>query len=557
MKIKLTKLALAATLAFILGACEEKKKQDGTKPQEVANETETVKKAKLQSCSALTVEEIFNAILEEPKWENITENGNNYVTVSGTAAGGNSPQNIFAKFFVMRDDFGTKISEIGDSRSVVEEACSIAYIKINGGTFTDDRDKKIYKTVKIGEQVWMAENLNYAISGSKCYGEGGTVWNGTKDVKLPKAEIQANCQKYGKLYSRETAMKACPSGWHLPSNAEWDKLLYYVDNINGTESPYKSMTAGKYLKAKSGWKDNGKGNGTDNFGFSALPGGSGGYGRWWSSSGFGSGNVRNMSYDGEYDNSESVEYTSYYTSALISVRCLQDDANYAKAAKAEAEAKAKAVAEAKAYIKANGGTFTDTRDEKTYKTIKIGKQVWMAENLNYSEGKCYDDVPANCGKYGVLYNWPHAMALPYDCWINECASQVSAKHKGICPDGWHLPSNEEWKALVSSVGGEETAGKYLKAMSGWKGENGEDKFGFSALPGGYEDAGCDCDGFTGGTMGIGDEGDWWSATEISSWRAYIMGISNKDSVYYEGYCGDGTDCVSRKNGWLSVRCVKD
>ncbi|MDR2582465.1 MAG: hypothetical protein LBC75_03190 [Fibromonadaceae bacterium] len=204
-----------------------------------------------------------------------------------------------------------------------------------------------------------------------------------------------------------------------------------------------------------------------------------------------------------------------------------------------------------------GGNFTDTRDKKTYKTVKIGEQVWMAENLNYGEGKCYNDDPANCGKYGKLYNWPTAMALSYDCWSNECASQVSAKHKGICPDGWHLPSNVEWKALVSSVGGKETAGKYLKAMSGWEGENGEDKFGFSALPGGYEDAGCDCDGFTGGTLGIGNGGYWWSVTETSSWFANIMGISNVDSVYYEDECGDGTPCANRKNGWLSVRCVKD
>jgi len=442
------------------------------------------------------------------------------------------------------------------------------------GTFTDTRDSKTYKTVKIGEQVWFAENLNCEAKGSKCYGEGGTTWNGEKDVKLSKAEIEANCQKYGKLYNRETAKTACPSGWHLPSNAEWDKLLYYVDNSNGTESPYKSKTAAKHLKTKSGWKDNGNGNGTDKFGFSALPGGWGGgsiyfsgvgeYGNWWSRSEYGSGNCRRMEYDGKYDDSEMVNYRSCVRSSLLSVRCLQDDANYAKVAKAEAEAKAKATAEAKAYIKANGGTFTDDRDEKTYKTIKIGGLVWMAENLNYNgeeiTGKsvCYDNKEANCKKYGRLYDWPSATALPYDCWREECASQVSAKHKGICPSGWHLPSNEEWKALVSSVGSKETAGKYLRAKNGWESDD-EDKFGFSALPGGYEDAGCDCDGFTGGTLGIGENGYWWSATETGSgWWAYIMGISNKDSVYYHDEdCGDGTPCADRKNGLLSVRCVQD
>jgi uncharacterized protein (TIGR02145 family) len=120
-------------------------------------------------------------------------------------------------------------------------------------TFTDTRDKKTYKTVKIGKQVWMAENLNFeAKEGSMCY-----------DNKPD------NCKKYGRLYYWETATEVCPNGWHLPDDTEWDKLLDYVDGTSGTENYYMSETAGKYLKAKS-WDKN---NGTDKFGFSALPGG--------------------------------------------------------------------------------------------------------------------------------------------------------------------------------------------------------------------------------------------------------------------------------------------
>jgi uncharacterized protein (TIGR02145 family) len=145
--------------------------------------------------------------------------------------------------------------------------------------FIDSRDGKKYKTVKIGTQTWMAENLGYNATGSKCY-----------DNK------PANCDKYGRLYDWIAAKDACPNGWHLPSNAEWDVLYRYVDGTSGTEGPYESETAGKYLKAKSGWNDyEGKsGNGEDKFGFSALPGGSGysygvfydiGYdGYWWSAS---------------------------------------------------------------------------------------------------------------------------------------------------------------------------------------------------------------------------------------------------------------------------------
>jgi uncharacterized protein (TIGR02145 family) len=133
---------------------------------------------------------------------------------------------------------------------------------------------KTYKTVQIGEQVWFAENLNYDAEGCVCYGNN-----------------PANCAKHGRLYNWETALKVCPEGWHLPSIAEWDKLFRFIDGTKGTESPYDSKTAGKHLKAASGW--NHDGNGTDNYGFSALPGGYGifggrfddaDYGYWWSSS---------------------------------------------------------------------------------------------------------------------------------------------------------------------------------------------------------------------------------------------------------------------------------
>jgi uncharacterized protein (TIGR02145 family) len=103
------------------------------------------------------------------------------------------------------------------------------------GTFTDPRDGKTYKTAKIGTQIWLAENLNYEAEGSVCYENN-----------------PANCAKYGRLYNWETAKKVCPDGWHLPSNAEWDKLFRFVDGDKGTKSPYGSKTAGKYLKAKSG-----------------------------------------------------------------------------------------------------------------------------------------------------------------------------------------------------------------------------------------------------------------------------------------------------------------
>jgi uncharacterized protein (TIGR02145 family) len=124
-------------------------------------------------------------------------------------------------------------------------------------------------------------------------------------------------------------MKVCPEGWHLPSNEEWDELYRFVDGNKGTESPYNSETAGKHLKANNGW--NLKGNGTDDYGFSALPGGSGnsggsfslaGYtGRWWSASMGNSGNAyyRTMNYS-----NDRTYWYSIFKSFLFSVRCVQD-----------------------------------------------------------------------------------------------------------------------------------------------------------------------------------------------------------------------------------------
>ncbi|MDR0517047.1 MAG: fibrobacter succinogenes major paralogous domain-containing protein [Fibromonadaceae bacterium] len=195
----------------------------------------------------------------------------------------------------------------------------------------DSRDGNTYDAVLIGTQVWMAENLNFNADGSRCYGDntGG--------------DSEGNCAEYGRLYDWATAMGGapssvanpsgvqgvCPSGWHLPSNAEWDRLYRYADGTSGTDSPYSGPTAGKYLKATSGW--NSGGNGTDDFGFSALPGGfrdSGGNfihigndGLWWSSSEY---NSSDAYYRGMYSGGEDAYYSSNINSFLRSVRCVQD-----------------------------------------------------------------------------------------------------------------------------------------------------------------------------------------------------------------------------------------
>ncbi|MDR1829565.1 MAG: fibrobacter succinogenes major paralogous domain-containing protein [Candidatus Fibromonas sp.] len=183
-------------------------------------------------------------------------------------------------------------------------------------------------------------------------------------------------------------------------------------------------------------------------------------------------------------------------------------------------------------------------DISNYRTTVIGTQTWMAENLDYAvEGsKCYDNVPANCVKYGRLYDWSTAMSLPSSCNSNSCSSQIKPKHGGICPSGWHIPNDEDWDILMDYVGFS-VAGVKLKATSGWYNNgNGVDEYGFSALPGGF--------GLSVGSFYlIGDFGSWWSASADDSHYAYSRGMNdNSDYAYWSNY---------GKSSLSSVRCLQD
>jgi uncharacterized protein (TIGR02145 family) len=207
------------------------------------------------------------------------------------------------------------------------------------------------------------------------------------------------------------------------------------------------------------------------------------------------------------------------------------------------------------------GNLTDSRDGKTYKTVTIGSQTWMAENLNYADsantpslkGKswCYNDSVANCEAAGRLYTWAAAIdsvklandaSNPLDCGFGKTCG-LSGKVQGICPSGWHLPSPAEWKTLFAAVGGQDNAGKVLKSQSGWdENGNGTDAYGFSARPVGYREG----DGYfyDGGKYAY-----FWCATEFTS------GYAN--NMYLRYYYGDGYLYDFSKNNAFPVRCLKD
>jgi uncharacterized protein (TIGR02145 family) len=174
---------------------------------------------------------------------------------------------------------------------------------------------------------------------------------------------------------------------------------------------------------------------------------------------------------------------------------------------------------------------------KTYKTVVITKdsysQVWMAENLAYNPSANARICDAS---YGCYYTWSQAMNI--DSKFNSAAAGMveGIVHQGICPENWHLPSDAEWMALANAIGSD--AGTKLKSTS-W---DGEDTYGFSALPGG---------GYSGSSFYRQESyGSWWSAVENGAGIAYGMYMVSGDS-----YMNLGTQDAKRDG--RSVRCVKD
>jgi uncharacterized protein (TIGR02145 family) len=200
---------------------------------------------------------------------------------------------------------------------------------------------------------------------------------------------------------------------------------------------------------------------------------------------------------------------------------------------------------------------------QTYRTVKIGEQTWMAENLNYeisssTFGSCYGqigyayEIPgalANCAKYGRLYDWKTA--------------------KTVCPIGWHLPTENEWRALIRFVQPSCTsngsicigAGTKLKTTSGWNRKSdmndvvysnppGSDDYGFSALPGGEYNI------FGSGSGGIGEVGKWWldgnPYNDLGAWEV----DANNENTYFKDFYGHYSLSGDNLSGiYLSVRCM--
>lgn len=194
------------------------------------------------------------------------------------------------------------------------------------------------------------------------------------------------------------------------------------------------------------------------------------------------------------------------------------------------------------------GTLTDARDGQTYRTVVIGTQTWMAQNLNFKlpgsdSGWWHNNSPDSGTKYGRLYTWAALMNLASTCSTASCAIQVQQTHRGICPVGWHVPTDAEWTTLMAAVGGEDSAGSSLRSTSGWNpfGASSGDIYGFRALPGGYVS--------NGSSKAVGNTGFWWSATERNTTNAWYRYMYHTNVNVYRLR-------LDKAYGY-SARCLKD
>lgn len=405
----------------------------------------------------------------------------------------------------VEDDEAVKVYPSSTSTSIVKQS-------VTEGSFTDSRDGKQYRTVTIGSQIWMAENLNYQNEGSYCYDDD-----------------PANCAKYGRLYEYEAAVNACPIGWYLPSKDEWWTLF---DVVNKTYPD--SATYSLWAKGFENWPQ-----AFDAFGFSIVPAGIR-TSKEDVDRGLGYRNLDEIAFFQVSEPScdlfcklvcigDSCDLTflannNHETGLALSVRCLKDTFS----------------SEGVTENQNSGESLLDSRDGKTYRTVEIGSQIWMAENLNYRiEGSdCYDDNSANCAKYGRLYSWTAAMVA--------------------CPSGWHLPDTMEWRVLENTVrnySNDEEILKKFRMRDEWPDSlgGGVDSYGFSALPSGVRASNATRD-----YLRIGEDCEFWTSLESSAQQARYVSMVHLGFAYdANGYYAVPYHGSFNKENEISVRCIKD
>ena len=462
-----------------------------------------------------------------------------------------------------------------------------------------DIDGNVYNTVQIGDQCWMRENLKTTKYANGTTIPLGTTTSSTTAYRYYPDNDSANVTDYGYLYNWAAVMNGsasseanpsgvqgiCPDGWHVPSDDEWTELTNYVKSqsqyVCGDDTNYIA----KALASETGWNSSSLFNckvgynpdANNATGFSARPAGyyRGNYGYFgdlayfWSATQYNSNNayVRYLYYNDAFvtrgNNSKNHGY---------SVRCVCNEEGSGSEGSGDNEGGDDNSDDNDTTITAQPcpgvPTVTDV-DSNVYNTVQIGEQCWMRENLRttrYANGTtiplgtstssttAYRYYPgndsANVSTYGYLYNWAAVMNGAASSSANPSGVQ------GICPDGWHVPSDDEWTEMTNYVSsqsqyvcGNNTAyiAKALASETGWisstdncdvgNNPSTNNATGFSARPAG------DYNG------NYGDYANFWSATQYNSSYAYGRDLGCNNAYVYR--------YISFKYYGYSVRCVRN
>ena len=492
-------------------------------------------------------------------------------------------------------------------------------IFVCGVSTVTDHEGNVYNTVKIGNQCWTKENLrttkkpdgsDIALNSERYYPNGDT----------------NNVAVYGYLYTWTAMMNGaasssanpsgvqgiCPTGWHVPSDAEWTKMTDYLSSQDIFYCDNNSSYIAKVLAATTGWENStttcavGNDQSSNNAtGFGALPAGGyygSGYSEYSEFANFWSAteNDNSTAYNCYLIMNHSSVYHNYWDKTNgYSVRCLRDSIPSGGDTPAPQDTTNTPVDTTTTDGQPCPGTPTVTDHEgNVYNTVKIGDQCWMKENLrtttspstgtylipsasaNYTftgkQARWYNNDSATYAplNYGLLYNWNAAVdtfntsygeTSVNTSYSNAVSVTISGHRRGICPVGWHLPSNAEWNTMEAAVSGSDWQtgsdtgyyyypGNLAGMLAG--GDNWQSST-TSGAPGDYDNANRNVSGFSAVPAGYRDwlfngagyNAYFWSATQNGGSYAYYR------TLYY-GNVGVGRYNYAKYTG-RSVRCLRD
>jgi len=532
-----------------------------------------------------------------------------------------------------------------------------------GVSTVTDIDGNVYQGIQIGTQCWTQSNLKvskYRNGDNIPTGLSNSAWQGTTSGAYAIYNNDpVNDGLYGKLYNHYAVTDSrglCPTGWHVPSDGEWNILVKYLDPNADTVCGgcWQSSTAGGALKSTAtqptpgGWNSPNTG-ATNSSGFTALPGG-GRYdngdfvyltfnGYWWSSS-VSSGSFAWGRYLFSYGRAISRNGTS--RTFGFSVRCLKDSSSGGSSASLPTVTTTSATsitstgattggnvtADGGASVTARGvaygtvqnpstansttsdstgtGAFTSTLsgltastlyyvrayatnavgtaygnevgfttlaaapsftcgtstvtdvDNNTYNTVQIGTQCWTQSNLKVSKYRNGDNIPTGLNNSDWQNTTSGAYAIYNNATVNDSLYGKLYNHyavtdsRGLCPTGWHVPSDAEWTTLTTFLGGLSVAGGKMKSTvtqptpGGWVSPNtgATNSSGFTALPGGLRNN-------LGDFFDVPYNGYWWSTILLGSGAPY----AGVHALYYGS--SDVNRTGNNRTYGFSVRCCRD